>query len=80
LLFALQEFSLDLVDRTWKVRLGYEVRLLRDRAFLAKQFATGEAERLKILGPTRRTPWLEICFADVMNRLESGKALSGCGQ
>src|SRR5512136_632289 len=66
LVFALQEFSLDLVDRTWKVRLGYEVRLVRDGAFLAKQFTTGEAERLKILGTEQADAVVGDLFADVM--------------
>jgi len=80
LVFVLQEFSLDLVDRTWKVRLGYEVRLLRDGAFLAKQFATGEAERLKILGTEQADAVVGDLFADVMNRLNLAKLFRDAGQ
>jgi len=80
LVFALQEFSLDLVNRDWKIRMGYEVRLLRDGAFLAKQFATGEAERLKILGTEQADTVVADLFADVMNRLNLAKLFRDAGQ
>jgi hypothetical protein len=80
LVFALQEFSLDLVNRNWKVRMGYEVRLLRDGAFLAKQFATGEAERLKILGTEQADTVVGDLFADVMNRMNLAKLFRDAGQ
>jgi len=73
LVFVLQEFSLDLVDRNWKVRLAYEVRLVKEGAVLAKQFATGEAERLKILGTEQADTVVGDLFTDVMNRLTVAK-------
>jgi hypothetical protein len=79
LVFALQEFSLDLIDRTWKVRLGYEVRLVRNAAVLAKQFATGEAERLKILGTEQADAVVGDLFADVMNRMNPTKLFRDAG-
>ncbi len=79
LVFVLQEFSLDLVDRNWKVRLAYEVRLVKEGAVLAKQFATGEAERLKILGTEQADTVVGDLFTDVMNRLNVAKLFRDAG-
>src|SRR4030042_524072 len=73
LVFVLQEFSLDLVDRTWKVRLGYEARLVKNGAVLSKQFANGEAERQKIMGTEQADAVVGDLFVDVMNRLNVEK-------
>ena len=80
LVFVLQEFSLDLVDRNWKVRLAYEVRLVKDGAVLAKQFATGEAERLKILGTEQADTVVGDLFTDVMNRINLVNLFRDAGQ
>lgn len=79
LVFVLQEFSLDLVDRNWKVRLAYEARLVKDGAVFAKQFATGEAERLKILGTEQADTVVGDLFTDVMNRLNVAKLFRDAG-
>ena len=79
LVFVLQEFSLDLVDRTWKVRLGYEVRLIKNGVLLSKQFATGEAERLKIIGTEQADAVVADLFVDVMNRLNVAKLFREAG-
>ena len=79
LVFVLQEFSLDLVDRTWKVRLGYEARLIKNGAVLSKQFATGEAERLKIMGTDQADVVVGDLFVDVMNRLNVAKLFRDAG-
>ena len=79
LVFVLQEFSLDLIDRTWKVRLGYEARLVKNGAVLSKQFATGEAERLKIIGTEQADVVVGDLFADVMNRLNVAKLFRDAG-
>lgn len=73
LVFALQEFSLDLIKRNWKVKMGYEVRLVKNGAVLARQFANGEAERLKIMGTDEADVVVGDLFADVMNRLNLPK-------
>ncbi|MCX5879501.1 MAG: hypothetical protein NTY44_10375 [Deltaproteobacteria bacterium] len=80
LVFMLQEFSLDLIDRTWKVRLGYEARLVKNGAVLSKQFATGEAERLKIIGTEQADAVVGDLFADVMNRINLVKLFRDAGQ
>jgi hypothetical protein len=79
LVFVLQEFSLDLINRTWKVRLGYEARLVKNGAVLSKQFATGEAERLKIIGTEQADAVVGDLFADVMNRLNVAKLFRDAG-
>ena len=80
LILALQEFSLDLVDRNWKMKFGYEVRLVKDSNVLAKQFANGEAERLKLLGTEQADTVVGDLFADVMNRLNVTKLFRDAGQ
>jgi hypothetical protein len=76
---VLQEFSLDLVDRTWKIRLGYEARLVKNGEVLAKQFVNGEAERLKLLGTEQADAVVGDLFADVMNRLNVPKLFHDAG-
>ena len=80
LILALQEFSLDLVGRNWKVKFGYEVRLIKDGALLAKQFANGEAERLKLMGTEQADAVVGDLFADVMNRINLVKLFRDAGQ
>jgi hypothetical protein len=80
LVLALQEFSLDLVDRNWKVKFGYEVRLIKNGAVLAKQFANGEAERLKLMGTDQADAVVGDLFADVMNRINLVKLFRDAGQ
>ncbi len=80
LVFALQDFSLDLVSRNWKVKFGYEVRLLKNGNLLAKQFANGEAERLKIMGTEQADVVVGDLFADVMNRMNVAKLFRDAGQ
>jgi len=80
LVLALQEFSLDLVGRNWKVKFGYEVRLLKDGALLAKQFANGEAERLRLMGTEQADAVVGDLFADVMNRMNVAKLFRDAGQ
>ena len=80
LVLALQDFSLDLVSRNWKVKFGYEVRLIKNGALLAKQFANGEAERLKLMGTEQADTVVGDLFADVMNRLNLAKLFRDAGQ
>ncbi len=80
LVLALQEFSLDLVNRNWKVKFGYEVRLIKNGAVLAKQFANGEAERLKLMGTDQADAVVGDLFADVMNRMNVAKLFRDAGQ
>jgi hypothetical protein len=79
LVVVLQEFSLDLVDRTWKIRLGYEARLVKNGEVLAKQFVNGEAERLKLLGTEQADAVVGDLFTDVMNRLDVAKLFRDAG-
>ena len=79
LVLALQDFSLDLVERNWKVKLGYEARLIKEGSLLAKQSATGEAERLKIMGTDQADVVVGDLFTDVMNRLNVAKLFREAG-
>jgi hypothetical protein len=80
LVLALQDFSLDLVGRNWRVKFGYEVRLMKNGNLLAKQFANGEAERLKLMGTEQADTVVGDLFADVMNRINVPKLFRDAGQ
>ncbi|MCU0594291.1 MAG: hypothetical protein MUC98_02350 [Desulfobacterota bacterium] len=80
LVFALQDFSLDLVGRNWKTKFGYEVRLMKNGNLLAKQFANGEAERLKLMGTEQADAVVGDLFSDVMNRMNVAKLFKDAGQ
>ena len=80
LVLALQDFSLDLISRNWKVKFGYEVRLVKNGNLLAKQFANGEAERLKLMGTDQADAVVGDLFSDVMNRINLVKLFRDAGQ
>jgi hypothetical protein len=79
LVIVIQEFSLDLVDRTWKIRLAYEARLVKNGEVLARQSVNGEAERLKLLGTEQADTVVGDLFTDVMNRLNVAKLFRDAG-
>jgi len=76
---SLKEFSLDLVDRKWKARMGYEARLARDGSVLARQMISGEAERLKVVGTGQADEVLSELFTDTVNRLDLARLFQQAG-
>ncbi len=71
----LEDFFLDLVDKTWKVRMAYEGRLIRDGDILSRQKISGEAERLKLIGQKEADKMLGEFFTDAVNRLDVARLL-----
>lgn len=67
---VLLDFSLDLVERTWKARLGYECRLSREGRILAKRRVSSEAERLKIFRQREADTLVSELVSDAVNRLD----------
>lgn len=67
---SLGDFKLDLVDRKWKARMGYEAKLMKDGKLLSKQMISGEAERLKVIGRGQADEVLGEIFTDTMNKLD----------
>lgn len=68
LVIALETFSLDLEDRTWKGRMAYGLRVIRDDRVRASQEMAGEAERVKIIGLKQADQLMGELFTDIMNR------------
>jgi hypothetical protein len=66
---VLQEFHLDLEKRTWKVRMAYEARLLRNGELLARQMISADGERLKLIGQTQADELVSEIFTDTLNKL-----------
>jgi len=66
----LEDFLLDLVNKTWKVRMAYEGRLVRNGEILSRQRISGEAERLKLIGQKEADKMLGEFFTDAINRLD----------
>jgi hypothetical protein len=66
---VLQEFQLDFVKRTWKVKMAYEARLIQNGDLLAKQMISAEGERVKLIGHTQADELLSDIFTDTLNKL-----------
>jgi len=70
LVIAFNEFFLDLVDRQWIARMGYDARLVRDGNIYAKQMISGQAERFKIMGHAQADTVMGEIFTDIVNKLD----------
>ena len=66
---ALKDLVLDLQGRTWKARIAYEGRLIREGNVLAIEKVKGEAERLKLIGQKEADLVMGEIFTDAVNRL-----------
>ncbi|MBN2125137.1 MAG: hypothetical protein JW821_12640 [Deltaproteobacteria bacterium] len=76
---ALETFSLDLVNRRWRVRMGYEAALVREGKVLARQVISGEGERLKLFGRREAERAVGDTLTDVLNRLDLGRLFRQAG-
>ena len=70
LVIVLNEFLLDLVNRTWKFSMAYEARLMKEGELRTKQMKSGEGERLKLLGRKEADIVVGETFTDVVNQLD----------
>lgn len=76
---AIREFFLDLVNRKWLFRMGYEARLVKDGRILATQNISGEGERLKLLGRDQAEEIVGEIFTDTLNQLNPRRLLVQAG-
>jgi hypothetical protein len=76
---AIQEFSLDLVDRKWLFRMGYEARLGKDGKALSTQKFSGNAERLKIFGRDQAEQLVGEVFTDMLNQMDVSRLFQQAG-
>jgi hypothetical protein len=70
LVLVINDFELDLVDRKWVARVGYDARLVRDGQILSSQTISGQAERLKIMGRGGADKVMGEIFTEMVNRLD----------
>ncbi|MFC1867229.1 hypothetical protein ACFL0H_03745 [Thermodesulfobacteriota bacterium] len=80
LVIVLKEFVLDLQNRRWVARIGYDGRIERSGEMLVKQTISGEAERLKIMGHSQADDVMSNLFTDVINRLDLVKMFRQASQ
>jgi hypothetical protein len=79
LVIGLREMLLDLKDRKWVVSMNYEVRLLKDGKYLAKQMVEGRAERVKIIGQDAAETVIDELFSDMIHRVDLVKLFRQAG-
>ena len=70
LAIQLTEFKLDIVDRKWILRMGYQASLSQNKGILAKESVSGSAERLKVMGKTDAEKILGELVTDMVNKLD----------
>jgi uncharacterized lipoprotein YajG len=73
LAIQLKVFNLDIVDRKWTLRMGYQASLSRNKGILAKESVNGSAERLKVMGKTDGEKILGERVSEMVNRLDVEK-------
>ncbi len=66
---VLKEFKIDLQDRKWLAKVSYETNLTRDGSLIARETATGNAERIRIIGRKGADVVLSEIFTDIVNRV-----------
>jgi hypothetical protein len=71
----LKEFRLDIVDRKWVLRMGYQAELSKNGGLVAKESVNGSAERLKVMGKSDAEKILADLVSDMVNRLDVAKML-----
>jgi hypothetical protein len=76
---ALETFSLDLQERTWKAWMAYELLVSLDERIRARQEITGEAERVKIFGLKQADELMGDLFTDVVNRPDLAELFAKAG-
>ena len=77
LVIVLKEFRLDLIDRKWVVKMGYEAKVEKDGLVIYRNNIKGDGERLKLMGNAQADILMSEVFTDVINRLDLKKVFSG---
>ena len=70
LIIVLKEFSMDLVERKWIVKMGYEAVVKSSGRITYRNDIHGEGERLKLIGTEQAETLISEIFTDVINRLD----------
>ena len=76
---VIREFSIELVDRKWLVKMDYEARLEGIGKAVSAQAVSGQAERFKLVGIGEAGIAIEEIFSDMINRLDLMMLFKGAG-
>jgi hypothetical protein len=75
----LQQFLLNLTDRQWTLKMGYEAKLSKDGKVLSRQIVSGEGERMKLLGREQADVLVGEVFTDLVNRVDLNRLFREAG-
>ncbi len=76
---TLNQFFLDLNDRTWESDFSYEVKLTGDNQKTAREKLSGQAERTKIMGRGAGEILVGDIFTESINKLNIEKLFKNAG-
>lgn len=70
LIVNINAFFLDYVEFKWKLAMGIDVQLVRDRQVVASRSVSGSAERVRVPGKKDADKLVSEIFTDIMNRID----------
>ena len=72
---VLKEFKLDLTNRKWVIKMGYQANLIKQNRVVAGEKITGSAERLRVISGKNAEILIGELVSDVANRLNLNEFL-----
>lgn len=76
---VLKEFSLDLQNRKWIIKMNYQANLIKQNQVVAGEMITGSAERLRVISGKNAELVIGELVSDVVNRLNLSEFLKAAG-
>lgn len=76
---VLKEFSLDLQNRKWIIKMNYQAQLIKQNRVVAGETITGSAERLRVISGKNAEMIIGELVSDVVNRLNLNELLKAAG-
>jgi hypothetical protein len=76
---VLKEFSLDLQNRKWIVKMDYQANLIKQNRVVAGEIITGSAERLRVISGKNAELVIGELVSDVVNRLNLSEFFQAAG-
>ena len=76
---VLKEFSLDLQNRKWIIKMSYQANLIKQNRVVAGEMITGSAERLRVISGKNAELIIGELVSDVVNRLDLSEFLKAAG-
>ncbi|PID40976.1 MAG: hypothetical protein CR984_00425 [Proteobacteria bacterium] len=66
----LNRFQISLIGQKWQAKVSYEVSLAQDTQMVAREFVSGSAERVRVVGSGGAEKVIGELFTDMINRLD----------